>query len=79
MTGLATSAEALSPQSLAAAVWNTIATEYNTSGTMGNKLNSAASGGVDYNSLAQSVWEYVDRSLTTGTGLTLQQFLALKD
>jgi hypothetical protein len=79
MTGLATSAEALSPQSLAAAVWNTIATEYNTSGTMGNKLNSAASGGVDYNSLAQSVWEYVDRSLTTGSGLTLQQFLALKD
>jgi hypothetical protein len=44
MTGLATSAEALSPQSLATAVW-----------------------------------QYIDRSLTTGSGLTLQQFLALKD
>jgi hypothetical protein len=44
MTGLATSAETLSPQSLATAVW-----------------------------------QYIDRSLTTGSGLTLPQFLALKD
>ena len=79
MTGLATSAETLSPQSLAAAVWNAVATEYNNSGTMGNKLNLASSGGIDYNTLAESVWEYVDRTLTTGSGLTLQQFIALKD
>lgn len=51
----------------------------NNSGTMGNKLNLASSGGIDYTTLAESVWEYVDRTLTTGSGLTLQQFIALKD
>lgn len=35
----------LSPQSLAAAVWDSIASEYNTSNTMGNKLNSAGAAG----------------------------------
>ena len=35
----------LSPQSLAAAVWEALAADYNTAGTMGNKLNSAASAG----------------------------------
>jgi len=45
----------LSPQSLAAAVWNAIATQYNDSGTMGNKLNSAASGNIDYALLAAAV------------------------
>jgi hypothetical protein len=61
----------LSPQNLAAAVWETIA----------NKLNLAASGGVDYDTLAQAVWTYVSRTLTSGSNdcLTLPQFLALKD
>jgi len=35
----------LSPQSLAAAVWEALAADYNGAGTMGNKLNSAASAG----------------------------------
>lgn len=35
----------LSPQSLAAAVWEALSSEYNAAGTMGNKLNSAASAG----------------------------------
>jgi hypothetical protein len=35
----------LSPESLAASVWNTIAADYNESGTMGNKLNGAGSAG----------------------------------
>jgi hypothetical protein len=35
----------LSPQSLAAAVWQALSAEYNDAGTMGNKLNSAASAG----------------------------------
>ena len=35
----------LSPTSLAAAVWNAVAAIYNTAGTMGNKMNSAASAG----------------------------------
>jgi hypothetical protein len=36
---------ALSPQSLAAAVWNALAADFNAAGTMGQKLNSAASAG----------------------------------
>lgn len=71
----------LSPQNLAAAVWSALAAQYNDSGTMGNKLNLAASGGVDYDALAQAVWTYVSRTLTSGSNdcLTLPQFLALKD
>jgi hypothetical protein len=45
----------LSPQSLAAAVWNALAAQYNDSGTMGNKMNSAASGNIDYATLAAAV------------------------
>ena len=40
-----TSQSALSPDSLAAAVWNSVASAFNIAGTMGNKLNSAASAG----------------------------------
>jgi hypothetical protein len=35
----------LSPENIAAAVWNSIAASFNTAGTMGNKMNSAASAG----------------------------------
>ena len=45
----------LSPQNLAAAVWSAIAASNNTAGTMGSKLNSAASGGVDYAAMADAV------------------------
>jgi hypothetical protein len=71
----------LSPQNLAAAVWETIAADFNETGTMGNKLNLASSGGIDYDTLAQAVWTYVSRTLTSGSNdcLTLPQFLALKD
>jgi hypothetical protein len=76
-----TGESALSPQNLAAAVWQALAAQYNDPGTMGNKLNLAASGGVDYDALAQAVWTYVSRTLTSGSNdcLTLPQFLALKD
>jgi hypothetical protein len=45
----------LSPQSLAAAVWSALAADYNDADTMGNKLNLASSGGVDYAALAAAV------------------------
>jgi len=47
----------LNTANVGAAVWNALATEFNKSGTMGAKLNSAASGGVDYNALAEAVWD----------------------
>lgn len=53
----------LSPQSLAAAVWNALAAEYNEAGTMGNKLNDA--GG------AADPWD-------DARALTVAKFLGLK-
>ena len=49
--------EVVTAQACAAAVWNAIATSYNETGSMGQKLNSAAAGGVDYNALAEAVWD----------------------
>ena len=57
----------LTPEGLRDAVWSAVASQYNTSGTMGNKLNSAASGGVDYTALGVAVWASVSRTLTDGT------------
>lgn len=45
----------LSPENLARAVWQALATEYNEAGTMGEKLNLAGTGGVDLNALAAAV------------------------
>lgn len=58
MLGSALPYAELSPQSLANAVWQSPATENNTPGTMGSKVNTASSGGVDLDALAQAVWEY---------------------
>jgi len=52
----------LSPEGLANAVWSSLAAQYNDAGTMGNKLNTASSGGVDYNALAAAVWQYIIES-----------------
>lgn len=45
----------LTADSIASALWNAIAADYNDAGTMGNKLNTASSGGVDMSALAQAV------------------------
>lgn len=45
MSATFSSSSTLSPENLAAAVWNSVAAAFNTAGTMGNKLNSAASAG----------------------------------
>ena len=59
LTGNITPYTELSPQSLASAVWGAVATQFNEAGTLGNKLNSAASGGVDYAALGQAVWAVI--------------------
>ena len=46
----------LTPASITAAVWSAVAAEYSAAGTMGSKVNSAASGGVDLTALADAVW-----------------------
>ncbi len=45
---------ALSPEGLASAVWGALAASNNVAGTMGSKLNTASSGGVDINALAEA-------------------------
>jgi hypothetical protein len=57
--------DVVTAQTCAAAVWSALASAYNVSGTMGQKLNSAASGGVDYDALAQAVW---DNEVSGNTG-----------
>ena len=64
MTGSINPFTELSPEWLAKAVWAALASENNIAGTMGSKLNTASSGWIDMNALAEAVWEYWMRSLT---------------
>lgn len=56
---------ALTPEGIRDAIWGAAATSYNVTGTMGAKLNSAAVGGIDYNALAEAVW---DAEISGNTG-----------
>lgn len=56
----------LTPEGIRDAVWSAAASSFNVTGTMGQKLNSAASGGVDYEALAEAVWDG-ETSGRTGT------------
>jgi hypothetical protein len=67
----------LSPENLARSVWDAVAAQYNETGSMGQKLNTASSGGVDLDALAAAVWAYATRKVdvekmngytVTGTG-----------
>lgn len=58
----------LTPEGIRDNVWNAILVNYDDAGTAGLALSTASSGGVDYNLLAQAVWEYVTRTLTSGGG-----------
>lgn len=63
MTGTTIETGALTPAGIAAEVWKALAAQYNTPGSMGNKLNTASAGGIDMGALAQAVWEYGTRSM----------------
>ena len=45
----------LSPENLARAVWDALATQFNETGTMGSKLNTASNGGVDMGAMVDAV------------------------
>lgn len=60
----------LTTANVAQAVWSAVAAANNDSGTMGAKLNSAASGGVDLNALADAVWDHAD-AVSVSTKLAL--------
>lgn len=65
MTGTTIETGELTPEGIATAVWRALAADNNETGTMGSKLNTASSGGVDLDALAQAVWGYATRSMTT--------------
>lgn len=68
---------------IAQAIWNAQATQYNTTGTMGQKLNGAGSAGDPWTtalpgSYGPGTAGYIMGNQTSNGGLTLAQFLALK-
>lgn len=58
MVGSTLNTQALTTDTIAAAVWQSLAASFADAGTMGQKLNNAASGGVDYADLATAVWSH---------------------
>lgn len=55
MAGSTVDGSVLTPDTITSAVWGAVASDYNTAGSMGARLNSAASGGVDYSAMADAV------------------------
>ena len=68
----------LTPEGLRDAVWKATAASFNDAGTMGAKLNSAASGGVDLNALADAVWDHADAVAVTNKLALLEKILRNK-
>ncbi len=58
MGGSTLNTQVLTTDTIAAAVWQALAASFADAGTMGQKLNNAASGGVDYADLANAVWSH---------------------
>ncbi len=65
----------LTPEGLRDAVWRAVLTEYPDDGTAGKTLTLAGAGGVDYNLLAEAVWEYATRTLTADSGITVDEIM----
>ena len=86
MIGDTVDTSVLTSTAIANNVWSLVAAENNEAGSMGNKLNSAASGGVDYTALGVAVWSHLLTNPSGGSAgaklsqvLTTGNFLALKD
>lgn len=69
----------LSPQSLAQAVWQALAADFNDAGTMGNKLNGAASAGDPWTTELPGIYPEGSAGKIVGSRLlTLIKYLGLK-
>jgi len=75
MEGSTVDNSVLTSDTIAAAVWSAVAAQFNETGSMGNKLNAASSGGIDTEALANAIATAVvaDPNL-----LTVGKFLGLK-
>lgn len=67
----------LSPQNLAAAVWSALAAQYDADGTMGEKLNAAGVGNIDYAALAAAMLAQIEASGVLAKEATAQAILGL--
>lgn len=68
MDGTTDVSDTVTNSSVARAVWDELLIEHQSDGSAGKALGTASSGGVDLNLMAQAVWEYVSRTLTSGGG-----------
>lgn len=68
----------LSPESLANAVWSSLATSFNESGTMGEKLNDSGSAGDPWDTDLSSYSTEGTAGKKLKDGLTLSKFIGLK-
>lgn len=79
LSGTSTSETEFSPEALARAVWEALAVDFNTAGTMGEKLNSASSAGDPWGTALPGI--YADGTAGKIVGeklLTTIKFLGLK-
>lgn len=76
LSGSTVDTSILTSDVIAGAVWSSASASNNTPGTMGAKLNSAASGGVDYAALGAAVWASVSRTLTSAEAPTAEDIAA---
>lgn len=79
LSGLSTNETEFSASNLAAAVWEALAADFNTSGTMGEKLNAASSAGDPWGTALPG--SYADGTAGDIVGsklLSIGKFLALK-
>lgn len=78
LKAIITSYGSLTPEGIRDAIWSAVANNYNISGTMGQKLNNAASGGIDYDTLAKAVFEKITNTpITTYDQNTAAHYLTL--
>lgn len=63
----------LTPEGIRDTVWQAVLANYPISGTAGNTLALAGSGGVDYTALGLAVWASVSRTLTAGAVPTAEE------
>lgn len=70
MSGEWTPFTELSPEGLASAVWNSMLSEYSTTGSAGKALSMASSGGVDLVAMAQAI---LDAAAVTPIHANIQQ------
>lgn len=78
MQGSTVDTSILTVDAITASIWQAVSSQYTEPGSMGAKLNTASSGGVDLSALAQAVWAHATRSLTGPQASQLGELWAIQ-